>query len=260
MGLGYRRVSGPGISQDVYYEVPHALALASMIAEMEHEQLGLWDAKLRGKLGDAVRNYLDAVAPAAYVRGDYSGAAPPDAPGYRQIAASNAEHFKTIAKAVAEREQALSPLRHVSEKGHIRLKAEDLARTLAEGAVAAKSFFEQRVFPTLTSQQVDKFWTDHGLARGDWTGLSRKMLANVYGKGVLEPWEVSDKNLLVEIKAPGAEDLLARVLGGRNLDLGEVKVPVNEVLFRDLEAQPKARYLAGAELCQLPLGKIGGAR
>ena len=88
----------------------------------------------------------------------------------------------------------------------IKQNETDLRLTLRLATDMVESFYERMtVYPT------DKLWVDADVSAGNFGGLAQHYFASIFGKGFLEPTEITDETIVIPIKADHLTDLLKKL-------------------------------------------------
>eukprot|EP00026_Physarum_polycephalum_P017119 Phypoly_transcript_18225.p1 GENE.Phypoly_transcript_18225~~Phypoly_transcript_18225.p1 ORF type:complete len:231 (+),score=40.60 Phypoly_transcript_18225:22-693(+) len=91
----------------------------------------------------------------------------------------------------------------VPNRDRIVLERTDLEITLRRATAAVQHFYTTRVFPMKSKAFQEKFWEDKSLMVGDYPGLARALLSNVFSARFLSPLEEADKSVVLQIHHTG---------------------------------------------------------
>ena len=81
----------------------------------------------------------------------------------------------------------------VATRSRIRMRKEDLEKTLLAGRRMVQTFFPPNVFGRMESEgEVLTYWEGRGLEDGDWKSLTALLMTEVFCQDFLTPLEDSD--------------------------------------------------------------------
>lgn len=232
-----RRVSGPGISDDYFFRINADYALLALTARLSELELNDWEAAARELNSTQIANYRSTVAPLRAAVGEPldSGAfqlrrdAGPTnyPPGAWEILQSYTRLAREIENNANGRREILGAITSPQQgaKERIKMTQADLEKSITEGSVVVEHLCRKLLFPFWDEEKIARFWHDYKVLAEDWQGLTRAMLAEMFGNDILESKEETDKSLVVNVAKPGVAELVLAILSGRELDLSTTKIP-----------------------------------
>jgi hypothetical protein len=196
-GFLARRVAGPGLSSEFYFQVRPALVLLIAQANLERLELQIYEQKTQAQI-DAPLIELQKFT--AQVFGYFSRYLDPSERVSELLNQTTKHYTEALAKAVRERNYLLDKVSTLQEAGRIRQTRQDLVSTLARLKPMVQNFCETRLFLRLTPTEKDAFFVERGLSRGDFAGLARWVLSTSISPGLLEPLEDADRSLRLMVE------------------------------------------------------------
>jgi hypothetical protein len=206
-----RRIAGPGLSWDYFFQVSSDLILVSLQAALEAKALHLYAAGAEDLIRSPRKNFEGVLAAMDSVTGNRSGY-DEESPAFAEIGRHEKLQLEDLRKSVQEREGLLQWLLSFRKDQYrpIKLERRDFEPTLKKAVVLCKNFLTK--FQEAYGWEAD--WKQQGLRPGDWEGLARNLLAKLFGEQILTPFEDTDKNLRVEVEAPTLGDIAAAISKG----------------------------------------------
>ena len=211
-GFLEKRVAGPGLSTSYYYELDNELATIAIQYILEEFEVDIYTNNLK-KTIDAPLQTLNRF----YNSFQDVGLISVQTNNYNQNSNKNSNNktarnkkvndlSKTkkvlsdnLNKAIADhkKENILQGVDRVKNSGkHIKMSREELEITLQNGAVLCESFFNEKISPMLTADEVDQFWKSKRIetnnSNNDFRSLAAHCLKKVFGDYILTPIEDSD--------------------------------------------------------------------
>ncbi|MDP3278262.1 MAG: hypothetical protein Q8Q09_23950 [Deltaproteobacteria bacterium] len=191
-----RRVEGPGMSAEFYFQVRPSLVQLVLRARMETEELLVYQRKTRELITQPQR---DLQRFTAQVLALFAASSAPAERASRRVDESTARHLEALDLALAPRFEALRSLTHIAEGARIRLTRADLDRALTACVADAATFYRERLLPRLEPLERQDLWRAHGLSPEDYDGLARDLLASTFSPGILSPLEDTDRSLRLQV-------------------------------------------------------------
>jgi hypothetical protein len=99
-----------------------------------------------------------------------------------------------------------------ADRRSIRQTAADLEATLKMGEELVRSFYEQRLVPVLDEEGEAAFWRAENLKAGDFAGLAKVYFGRIFSADFMEPLEVTDEHLVIEVSDPSAKKFLETLM------------------------------------------------
>lgn len=197
------RIAGPGLSSNYFFQIKPEIAVLALQAQLESIELNLYGATTLEEIQKPLKEYK------AFMSHLLSGL------GVSIMGDNTASH---LAKIAANQEKALEQLltnrKHFLHRlqstnlGMVRLEKEDLEKALELSEKLTKSFYEEKLLPSIDASLLDKFWASNDCAEGDYKGVATKLLSQVFSEQFLEPLEVTDETFVIHVED---EDLCKRL-------------------------------------------------
>ena len=220
--LAARRLEGPGLSSQIFYQIKPELALVALAAQLEKEELDQYEAARLRELDVPVNAYVgfmrDVLGPlAATVAREYPHA----------LGASNTTHRRNLSDAVGNRRQRLDELLEIPERQRIKLTRDDLQQTLTQALAMVKQAFQMRVWLQVTPDDRARLWSQRNLVEEDWLGLTKQLLARTFSEALLEPLQDSDATLKITVQHAALQRFFSAVEHGKGPgdDLTKIVIP-----------------------------------
>ncbi|MFA6092670.1 MAG: hypothetical protein WCU88_06570 [Elusimicrobiota bacterium] len=208
------RIAGPGLSSEYFFQVSPDLVLVALQAGLESSALGLYDADASELIRLPRRTFEEALAALDAVTGRRGGYEE-KSPAFSQLSEHEKAQLSDLKRAVAERAQLYDRLLGMPKGQRVKLAAREYEPTLQKAVVLTKNFHEKLFKDSgWDADKVRAFWKQSGLAQNDWEGLARTRLEGIFGESVLLPLEETDKDLKIEVQAPGLGDFAAAIAKG----------------------------------------------
>ena len=205
-GIFVKRIAGPGLSSEYFFQVSADLPLVAAWAALESSELARYDKETTALISEPQKTYDEFAAVLDVLTGgNNTGRA--NAPAFKEISEKQTADKKTLSDAVSQRAELYAKLLKVPHTDKIKLPTPELTMLLKKSAVLAEGFYTKIIKDQAWSEaKIKAFWKDAGLSANDWVGVAKKTLASVFGAEILIPLEETDKTLRIQVKAPGLED------------------------------------------------------
>ncbi|CAF0965041.1 unnamed protein product [Rotaria magnacalcarata] len=189
-GFLARRVAGPGLAAEYFYQVasPEVLAaLESLIEQNELKTYRSYVEQILMKPIDEYRQFFNsAFEPfSAQIQINNSGST------YGRMNDVVNEHIRSLRTTIEKRNDLLQ-LSRSAQHDRIRLTETDLTAVLIEGTQLVEKWYPKRILPYLNKNDLEKFWNDQDLEQNDWFGLTSKLLQDLFCRDFLTPLEQTD--------------------------------------------------------------------
>lgn len=199
-----RRIEGPGLASEYSFQVkPEVLVVGvqALLETLERAHFSLVEkARLREPL-----EFHDAVAKTLFGGSEsFLRSA---------VAGPVGAHLQTLDKALEAAQKAAPNVAASGEiRNSVRLNKADLEKALVDALPVVRAFYENRLAKTLGAD-TEKFWKDLDLVSGDFLGLTRSLIAQVFGENILVPVDEADESFrIVAADAPGIGDVVGNIL------------------------------------------------
>ncbi|MEE8424361.1 MAG: hypothetical protein V3S11_00955, partial [Elusimicrobiota bacterium] len=239
-----RRVRGPGLSNEFFFQIERALALVALWAGLERGVHSSYKSRTQEKIRRPRSLYNSIMEALSVLFGTMRP--PSDAPGLDQINVSEEKLLEGLAEAAQPNDELYSRLLEIGMTGSIKQTLAELEETVKKSAVITKDFYT-KVFADRSAADVAEFWKARSLKQDDWVGLAKTELGSIFGREFLSALETTDKTLVIKVKAPSLGDYAA------GLEEGILPEELENIEVGDL-GQPAS----GKEQVRSPIPYIGG--
>jgi hypothetical protein len=191
-----KRISGPGMSSNYFYQIHPELAVMAFHAKLESLELNLIKEEslreARKPLNEFYKFFDDVVGPFGSVTLNKKLIGP--------IEELVADNTKEVLQVTDARKVALNKLLDMPrDRNLVKLSEQELLKTLKMAEQILRSFYADRIVSKLDDQEVLKFWRNYNITEGDYASLTSKLFAEVFAEDFLEPLEVTDESFVVDV-------------------------------------------------------------
>jgi hypothetical protein len=227
-GRFVKRIAGPGLTSEYFFQVSPDLPLVAAWASMESSELYRYQGDMKSLIAEPSKAYQEFAAVLdALTQGSNQGRN--GSPAYKEIAEKESANEKALAEAVRPRADLYQRLLKVPQEGKIKLATPDLELLLKKTALLAERFYGKVMKDQAWSaDKIAAFWKGRLLAANDWVGLGKQLQSSIVGEEILTPFEQTDKTLRIQVDAPGLEDYV------KGLDAGIIPGQLDNVSVGDL--------------------------
>ncbi len=240
-----RRVEGPGLASEHYYQAPPSLVCLVMMARLEHEELSAFERQTRDLI---LSPQIELQRFCSQVLGPFSAGHAAERAS-KLVDERTAAHLEALRRKLEPRQAALAAVTTIEAASQIRLSRSDLARTLERVVPMVRDAFERRILPRMTDRDREELWRARALSEGDFEGLARWLLASAFSEEILTPLEDADRALCLQIEHLRASDYLASL---READA--IPDDLDRVFAADTARSPRPRPVADSPH---PWGALG---
>ena len=189
-----RRVGGPGMATNFYYQIKTEQALVALEARMEMDELEAYKEQVSAVISSPLDNYRKFVS--ASLRplsvGVTKGAGGPYYQLDREVTGLLASlHEKVDARTAQLRLQLPEPMRK-----RIKQSERELKLSLSRGAAMVASFYPEHVIGRAPGGEA-AFWERASLRGGDWVGLVSRLYSTIFAPEFLTPMQEADTTFQV---------------------------------------------------------------
>lgn len=185
-----RRISGPGLAAEYFYQVSSPEVLAALESLIEQNELKVYRTYTEQILMKPVDDYREFFNSAFRPFSAFVQITDNDAV-YSQMNDVVNRHIQNLKATIAKRDDLLQ-LHRGYKHDRIRLSENDLTAVLIEGTKLVEKWYPTRIFSYYNRQQIEKFWNDQDLESNDWFGLTSKLLQQIFCHDFLTPLEQTD--------------------------------------------------------------------
>ncbi|XP_008551796.1 uncharacterized protein LOC103574176 isoform X1 [Microplitis demolitor] len=223
-----KRIAGPGLASDYYYQIRPEQALAAFEAKLELDELLAFQQETERLITQPQRDFTQFVE-ACFSPFATSLAKTRDP--YKSLEKEARDLVAVLHEKLDRRRKDLQTGLGVAVRSKIKLTTFDLKIVIQQAALMLERLYPSHVLARLSSCEED-FWENKGLSVGDWAGLAGLMYADIFSLDFLQPLDDTDTKFKLE-PHPGVdlsrytEMVHSTELGGVNgLDLlGAIYAP-----------------------------------
>ncbi|XP_022314520.2 uncharacterized protein LOC111119021 isoform X2 [Crassostrea virginica] len=230
-GFVARRIAGPGLAANYFFQIKPEQALAALESKMELDELEVWRKNLEKKIEIPTEKYKKFVNQCF---GPFSAGLVSDGV-YSRLLKETQSLQKDLMVKVNEREARLNTGLMSNNSDKIKLPERELKITILQGAKMLEKFYTERVFP-LINMTEEEFWEMKMLEFRDWRGLASKKFSEIFSKAFLIPLDGTDNLFRLEVKHLNLSRYTRMLASGNyrdDLDLvTEVHSPNGDVVAR----------------------------
>ncbi|BET01876.1 Hypothetical protein NTJ_14694 [Nesidiocoris tenuis] len=269
-----KRIEGPGLNNNYYYQIRPEQALAAFEAKLELDELAAFQHQMEIKIMQPQKDYSQFVS-ACF--GPFS-ATLARVGAYKSLEREGHDLMSSLLEKLERRRRDLHTGLSTSLRSKLKLNTIDLKIVIQQGALMLERYYPSHVLWRLGITEQE-FWDGKALQVNDWPGLAALLYADIFSLDFLTPLDECDTSFRLE--ASPQVDLtryseLVRGAGGLDL-LGPVYAPRANIQvhspFLDVSAfNPRHRPVqlnrnrdtnTGQSTIQTTLGgggTVGGAR
>ena len=192
-----RRIGGPGMAGNFYYQIKTEQALVALEARMEMDELEAFKEQLATVISSPLEVYRKFVAnslrPLSVCVTKAGGG--PYAQLDREVSGLLASlHDKVDARTTQLRLQLPEPMRK-----RIKQSERELKLSLSRGAAMVASFYPEHVIARAPGGE-SAFWERAGLRDGDWVGLVSRLYSDIFAPEFLTPMQEADTTFQLRVE------------------------------------------------------------
>ncbi|UJR35359.1 hypothetical protein I4U23_028116 [Adineta vaga] len=189
-GFLARRIAGPGLAAEYFYQVSSPEVLAALESLIEQKELHVYQSyveQILKKPIDEYRQFFDkAFEPfSARVQNENNESI------FGRMNSVVNKHIQDLRAAINTRDDLLR-LHRDSNHNRIRLTETDLTDVLIEGTQLVEKWYPKRILSYYNKEEIEKFWNNFDLDIDDWFGLTSKLLQELFCRDFLTPLEQTD--------------------------------------------------------------------
>lgn len=186
-GFTVRRIAGPGLASNYFYQVRPEQALAAAEAHMELHELNAWKDRCIQVIEQPKEDYRRFVEQCF---GPFSAGLSEDGV-YKDLMKETKQYQQLLLQEVDKRKQRLNTGLNPDLQTRIRLTSRELKVVIAQTSKMLEDFYPEHVIRRLAKREND-FWEDRHLEQDDWQGLATQLLTEVFSTSFLTPLEETD--------------------------------------------------------------------
>ncbi|KAB0793481.1 hypothetical protein PPYR_13101 [Photinus pyralis] len=188
-----RRVAGPGLASDYYFQIRPEQALAAFEAKMEWDELAAYQIVMEQTILQPQKDFSQFVE-ACF--GSFSTQLSKSGP-YKVLEKEGQDLIAVLHEKLERRRRDLQTGLSVSIKSKIKLTTADLKIAIQQGALMLERFYPVRILPKLGCTE-EQFWESRGLSAGDWAGLASLLYSELFSLDILTPLDHTDTSFRLD--------------------------------------------------------------
>ncbi|XP_054716194.1 uncharacterized protein LOC129225725 [Uloborus diversus] len=182
-----KRISGPGLSNEHFFQITPEQALAAFEAKLETEELNAFKEEVERIILLPQQIYREFVSQCFH---PFSATLCKEGV-YKDVEKEAQDLLTVLRDQVERRKKELQTGLNVNVRSKVKLTATDLQPTLHVATVILQRFFPVHVLKRLQLKE-DEFWDKKGLSYRDWSGFAAQLLSEIFSIDFLTPLEESD--------------------------------------------------------------------
>ncbi|XP_051167467.1 uncharacterized protein LOC127285474 isoform X1 [Leptopilina boulardi] len=214
-----KRIAGPGLASDYYYQIRPEQALAAFEAKLELDELLAFQQEMERLITQPQRDFTQFVE-ACF--GPFAASLAKTKDPYRTLEKEARSLISVLHEKLDRRRKDLQTGLGVVVRSKIKLATYDLKVIIQQGAMMLERLYPSHVLARLITSE-DDFWENKGLSVGDWAGLAGLMYAEIFSLNFLQPLDDTDTKFKLE-PHPGI-DLTRYTEMVHNTELGGINGP-----------------------------------
>ncbi|XP_012234125.2 uncharacterized protein [Linepithema humile] len=189
-----KRIAGPGLASDYYYQVRAEQALAAFEAKLELDELLAFQQEIEKLITQPQRDFTQFVE-ACF--GPFAASLAKTKDPYKSLEKEARDLITVLHEKLDRRRKNLQTGLGVAVRSKIKLTTFDLKVVIQQGALMLERLYPTHVFARLPGNEED-FWENKGLGVCDWAGLAGLMYAEIFSLDFLQPLDDSDTKFRLE--------------------------------------------------------------
>ncbi|KAL0279520.1 UNVERIFIED_CONTAM: hypothetical protein PYX00_001058 [Menopon gallinae] len=188
-----KRISGPGLANDYYYQIKPEQALASLEAKMELDELSAYQHEMEQIIMQPQKDFsqfVECCFTPFSAQLSKTGV-------YSTLEKEGQDLLSCLHEKLERRRRDLNSGLTAAVRSKIKLTTTHLKIALQQGALLLERFYPTHVLQRLSSSE-EEFWEGRGLAVNDWSGLAGLMYADIFSLDFLTPLDEVDTRFKLE--------------------------------------------------------------
>lgn len=188
-----KRIAGPGLASDYYFQITPEQALAAFEAKMELDELAAYQAVVESRIVQPQKDFSHFVE-ACF--GSFSIQLAKNGP-YKTLEKEGHDLIAMLHEKLERRRRDLQTGLNASIKAKIKLSTNELKIAIQQGALMLERFYPSHILPKLCCSE-EQFWEDHALSVGDWAGLASLLYTELFSLDILTPLDHTDTSFRLD--------------------------------------------------------------
>ena len=193
-----RRIGGPGLASNFFYQVRPEQVLAALEMQIELEILTEYLSSIRTRLNEPLQDYKSVFDQIFQKRYSYSFSSY-EGP-YKQLETETNEIYNQFLERSHQRTHQLYKI--LADSSHrlqnVRLSEENLNLVLQKGADIVREHYENLILK-YANKSSQKMFDDASIRVNDWRAFAGLKLETIFGEGILTPLEESHNFFNLEV-------------------------------------------------------------
>ena len=207
-----RRISGPGLATNYYYQINPSQALIKFEYDLEAKELCLYDVFMKTLISQPAKTYREFInnilIPLGYVSNLDN-----DNPEVKIIRGQRNRLNEIVNKKLIQRREDFQLKSPSVSSSTIRMVKQDLDYTIQIATGIIEEFYIKRIL-VYPNQDREQIFQSHGLETDDWEGLAKVELNASFSPSFLSPLEDSDESFHLDVEKLGLDDYIEAITGG----------------------------------------------
>lgn len=182
-----KRIAGPGLASDYYFQISPEQALAAFEAKMEWDELAAFQTVMENTIVQPQKDFSHFVE-ACF--GSFSAQLSKTGP-YKTLEKEAQDLLTLLHEKLERRRRDLQTGLSVTVKSKIKLTTQELKVAIQQGAMMLEKFYPNHIFHRLGCTE-DEFWDNKALSPGDWAGLAGLLYSELFSLDFLTPLDHTD--------------------------------------------------------------------
>ncbi|XP_066597146.1 uncharacterized protein [Prorops nasuta] len=183
-----KRIAGPGLASDYYYQIKPEQALAAFEAKLELDELLAFQQETERLITQPQRDFTQFIE-ACF--GPFAASLAKNKDPYKSLEKEAKELIGVLQEKIDRRRKNLQTGLATTIKTKIKLTTFDLKVVIQQGALMLERLYPSHVFARLSNNE-ENFWDAKSLDPGDWAGLAGLMYADIFSLDFLQPLDDTD--------------------------------------------------------------------
>ncbi|KAF7286853.1 hypothetical protein GWI33_003907 [Rhynchophorus ferrugineus] len=185
--LAVKRVAGPGLASDYFFQISPEQALAAFEAKMEWDELAAFQTVIENTITQPQKDFTHFVE-ACF--GSFSAQLAKNGP-YKNLEKEAQDLLTVLHEKLERRRRDLQTGLSVTVKSKIKLTTLELKIAIQQGAMMLEKFYPTHIFQSLVCTE-EEFWDNKALSLGDWAGLAGLLYSELFSLDFLTPLDHTD--------------------------------------------------------------------
>ncbi|XP_014679744.1 PREDICTED: uncharacterized protein LOC106819659, partial [Priapulus caudatus] len=190
-----RRVAGPGLASNYYYQVKPEQVLAAFEARMELDELHAYKEEVERVIARPQKDYSNFVN--TLFRPFSAGLVKEGV--YKDLEKQAKELVAAVKEKIEKRKMELSIGLNPTIKGRVKLLSADLKVAIKVASVMLETFYPIHVIHRQPGSE-EEFWEHKNFDFRNWKGLASLILCEIFSTSFLTPLEDTDTTFRLEVQ------------------------------------------------------------